>query len=188
MNEEFKSYTEFDAFTYGIDAGGLRSVSAIELLICYVVSNAGVKLTAKNIQDAVMQGGIANYFETSQAISRQIERGLISEDKDGYLSASEECKKLTEVIENDLPFTVRETSIKICKKLAELDINKKANRVDIEKKGDTYSVTMHIEDNGIEFMSLKLTATTSEQAQIIKDKFLENPAKVYDNLVNSIFG
>ncbi len=188
MSDKFESYEEFDAFTYGIKDGGLRSVSAINLLVCYVVANAGVKITAKNICDAVSQGEIANYFETTQAISRQIKEHVILEDKDGYLTATDECRKLTEVIENDLPFTIREASLKICKKLAELDINKKENKIEIEKKDDKYYITMHIDDGGNELMVLKLSTSTNEQAQIIKEKFLDNPAKIYDNLINSIFG
>ncbi len=171
MSEKFESYSEFDAFTYGIKDGGLRSVSAINFLVCYIVANSGVKLTAKIICDALSQGEIANYFETSQAITRQINEERIIEDEDGILTATEECKKLTEVVENDLPFTVRETSIKMCKKLATLEINKKENNVEIIKDGDEYYVTMHIKDENTELLVIKLSASTNEQAQIIKEKF-----------------
>ncbi|MCD7723363.1 MAG: DUF4364 family protein [Clostridiales bacterium] len=187
MSEKFESYSEFDAYTYGIKDGGLRSVSAINLLVCYVVANSAVRLTSKNICDAVSQGEIANYFETTQAISRLTKEGIIVEDESGFLIATDECRRLTEIIENDLPYTVREASIKICKKLAEIDIYKKENRVDITESGGIYYVTMHITDKNSDFMVLKLSAATKEQAQIIKEKFLNDPTKIYDNLINSIF-
>lgn len=187
MSEKFESYSEFDAYTYGIKDGGLRSVSAINLLVCYVIANSAVKLTSKNICDAVSQGGIANYFETTQAISRLVRESIILEDEDGFLTATEECKKLTEVIENDLPYTVREASIKISKKLAEIDMYKKENKVEITEEGGVYYVTMHITDKNTDFMVLKLIASTKEQAVVIKEKFLSDPTKIYDNLINSIF-
>lgn len=177
----------FDAYTYGIEPGGLRSKSDINTIICYAVTKSKVKLTEKNITDTMAQGGIANYFEVADAFSRILKNGLLTKDDEGYLVPSPQCRQLLEMVEMDLPLSIREKSINIATRLASKEIYSKENRVDIEKCGDGFSVTMHVMDLGQDFMVLKLNVPTKEQAEVIKDKFLDNPVKIYDNLINSLF-
>jgi len=187
MNDGFSRNLKFDAYTYGIEDGGLRSKGDINMIICYTVSNCPSKLTGKIITDALVEGGIANYFEVADAISKIKERGLFTEDEEGYLTATAECKKLTDMIEKDLPLSVREKSIKYSAKLATIDLYKKENKVEITELEKSVDITMHITDKGTDYMVLKLNVPTRAQAELIKEKFIENPVKIYDNLINSIF-
>ena len=75
----------FDAFTAGVKNGGLRSVTSINMLVCYIVATIGDKVTAQNIIDTVDEGMIANHFETADAISRLKKNGVIKENGDGTL-------------------------------------------------------------------------------------------------------
>lgn len=75
----------FDAFTAGVKNGGLRSVTSINMLVCYIVATIGDKVTAQNIIDTVDEGMIANHFETADAISRLKKNGVIKENDDGTL-------------------------------------------------------------------------------------------------------
>ena len=72
MDKEFNPALQFDAFTAGIEDGGLRSITSIEILSCYILANCSEKITAKNIVDSLVAGKIANYFEISNAISKMI--------------------------------------------------------------------------------------------------------------------
>ncbi len=177
----------FDAFTYGIEDGGLRSQSEISMIICYVLTNSETKLSKKVIIDTMTEGAIANYFETTSAISKLIKNGIVIEDENGYLTATKECKKATEMVEKDLPLSIREKSIKLSAKLAVSELYRKENKVEIVEENDSYSVILHVTDKDKDYMVLKLTVPTIAQADTIKEKFLADPVRIYNNLISSLF-
>lgn len=177
----------FDAFTYGIEDGGLRSQSEINMIICYVLTNAETKLNKKVIVDTMTEGGIANYFETTSAVSKLIKNGIILEDENGYLIATKECKRATEIVEKDLPLSIREKSIKLSTKLAVSELYRKENKVEIVEENGSFSVILHVTDKDKDYMVLKLNVPTITQAETVKEKFLADPVKIYDNLISSIF-
>lgn len=187
-NSENEEFFKFDAFTYGIEKGGLRSKAQINIMVCYIVANANARITSQNIVDAMVTGCIANYFEVSEAIAGAIKRGLISEDEDGYLVATKECKRLTDLVENDLPYTMRVKSIELTLKIASVDKYTKENKVDIVKtESGSYTITMHITDKDIDFLVLTLNVPSIAEAEVIREKFLNNPVKLYNNVMNTLF-
>ena len=188
MDKEFNPALQFDAFTAGIEEGGLRSSSSITIIVCYILANCQKKITAQNIIDALVSGKIANYFEVSNAISKMVKKGHIIENSDGTLSITDNCRFLVDIVENDLPLTIREKSIEMVSKLAEVEINKKENKVSIEKTESGYKITLHVSDVDSDFMVLTLNVPTEAQAVVIKEKFQQKPTEVYMNLMNSIFG
>ncbi len=187
MDKEFNPALQFDAFTAGVEDGGLRSSSSITIIVCYILANCQEKITAQNIIDALVDGKIANYFEVSNAISKMIKKGHILENKDSTLKITADCRFLVDIVENDLPLTIREKSIELVNKLAVNEINKKENKVSIEKTAKGYSVTLHVSDIDSDFMVLTLNVPSEAQAVVIKEKFQQSPAAVYENLMNSIF-
>lgn len=177
----------FDAFTAGMKDGGLRSVSSITLLVCYIIANIDGKVTAQNIIEAVDEGMIANHFEISDAISRLMKCGRISEAEDGALSLNIDPTDSIELVEHDLPLTIRQRSIELCQKIIAKETYKRENKVAVEKTDKGYNVILHISDFDVDYMVLTLFAPTIEQAELIKDKFITNPVQVYENLIQGIF-
>lgn len=187
MDKEFNPHLQFDAFTAGIEDGGLRSTSSIEILVCYILANCSEKITTQIITDALVEGQIANYFEISSAIQKMMNKGHFSEDEDGYLVISRDCKFAVEILEKDLPITIRERSIELVRKLAKREINKKENKVEIIEYENGFEVTMHVSDYDRDFMRLTLNVPTIAQAELLRDKFQEKPAEIYETLINSLF-
>lgn len=177
----------FDAFTAGVKNGGLRSVTSINMLVCYIVATIGDKVTAQNIIDTVDEGMIANHFETADAISRLKKNGVIKENSDGTLKLLDSNTNAIELIERDLPLTVREKSIKICQAIIAREAYQRENKVEITENGKGYTVKLKISDKDTDFLSLELFAATKEQAELIKNKFVADPIKVYNTLIDSIF-
>ncbi len=177
----------FDALASGIADGGLRSTLEINLLICYITVNSRGRLTEKVIADTMMRGEIANYFETVNAIKKLKQKGMITEDSQGYLHPGDGCKNLVDLVENDLPYTIRKKSIEISRKLAVRETFEKENKVDIKKHSDYYSVTMHLADGDKEFMALTLNLPTAAQAETVKDSYYNNPVKIYNTVIDALF-
>lgn len=187
MEKEYNPALQFDAFTAGIEDGGLRSSSSIAILTCYIIARSEEKLTKKNVVDALVEGKIANYFEITSAISKMIKTDNLVEGEDGYLSVTSKCAFNVEMLENDLPITIREKAVELAAKTARLEIYKKENKATVEKDGDKYKVTLHVSDKNCDFMVLSLYFPSKAQAQVVKEKFQTHPGEVYENLINSIF-
>lgn len=185
---EIDPMLRFDAFTAGMKMGGLRSVASIQFLVCYIIASINGKVTAQNIIEAVDEGELANHFEISDAISKLTKNGTIVEADDGALTLTNNDKELLDIVERDLPLTVRETAIKLCQKIIAKETYKRENKVEVKKLDNgAYEVTLHISDGEIDFFKLTLYSATIEQAEFIKDKFITDPVKVYENLINGIF-
>ena len=73
---------EFDAFDEGIELGGLRNRDEIRLLICYILRAVDAPISKQNLNDSMLQDGLANYFEINQAISELLKNGTIDMDID----------------------------------------------------------------------------------------------------------
>lgn len=177
----------FDAFMGGVKEGGLRSVSAISLMVCYLVSNLNGKVTAEVIAQALAEGEIANHFEVTNAISKLKSTGALIENGDGTLTLNKDSSADIELIEKDLPYTLRERSMHLCQKIIAIETHKRENKVEIEESGDAYNVVLHISDENTDFMTLSLFAASRDQAEMIKDKFIADPARVYKTLIETLF-
>lgn len=177
---------QFNACTAGIKEGGLRSVSSINMIVCYIVANLDGMVTSQTITEALADGMIANLFEVSEALSRMITNGVIRENEDSTLSLAKGNNEV-ELIEKDLPLSVRESSINLCQKIIAREKYKRENKVDIVKIENGYNVTLRVSDNDKDYMKLTLYTPTDDQAQLIKEKFLANPINVYETLIDTIF-
>ena len=71
---------EFDAFSAGVEPGGLRSTREIGILICYMLDQFGKPISREDLIDSIQENGIANYFEVSSAVSELIRLGNLSSD------------------------------------------------------------------------------------------------------------
>ncbi|MDE6111361.1 MAG: DUF4364 family protein [Eubacterium sp.] len=187
MNENEKEIDlRFDALTAGIEHDGLRSKADINTIICYMVAKSKVRLTQKAVCETLVEGAIANYFEIMDAFSRIFRDKIVTEDEDGFLVPSDKCTNLIEYVEKDLPLSVREKSIKMSAKIAAKEIYAKENKVEIEEAESGYNITLHLSDNDEDFMVIKLNVPSVEEAEMIKENFLTDPAKIYNALINAL--
>lgn len=178
---------KFDAFTANVKNGGLRSISSITMLVCYIVANLNNKVKADTITLALSESMLANHFEVSDSISKLLKAGTIKQNEDMTLYMDDTEIDEIDLIEKDLPFTVRQNSIKACQKIIAKETFKRENTADIIKTDNGYKVILSVSDNEIDFLRLELFAVSITQAEIIREKFISNPVKVYDTLIESIF-
>jgi len=177
----------FDAFMAGVKDGGLRSVSSISIMVCYIVANMDSRVTSDVIIQAMDEGMLANHFEVANAISKLIDAKKIIKNENGTLSLNDDAKKSIDLVEKDLPFTVRERSIHLVQKILAKETFKRENEVVIVNNGGTYTVNMRITDGKTEYLKFSLYAPTIEQATTIKERFLTDPVKFYDTVIEAIF-
>ncbi len=179
-------HNEFDAFSQGVELGGLRSKTQIKLLINYVVANIKEPISSSIIIEALQLHGLANYFEVTQAIDDLIENGNLSE-ANGMLYITPKGLLSIDELSEELPNSVKETALADVMKLMLLEKRENENTVDIKKGENGYFVTFRVMHKDIPLMELTVYAADFEQAEQLKGNFLNDPAHVYSTVAASLF-
>ena len=71
-----------DAFSAGVEPGGLYTVQEIKILICYMLLGVGEPLPRDAITDILAGDGMANFFEITAAIDELTRQGHLTEQDD----------------------------------------------------------------------------------------------------------
>ena len=177
---------QYDAFTSGIEPGGLRNRNEIKTLICYLVSKLETSITKDQLSKVICEEGIANYFELNQALSEILESGNISRentDGDPLLYITDTGRKYIRTIERDVPFSVRENALNACRKFQTRLRREQEHKIRIDKLENGCNITMSVPDGSDDLMTLTLFVADYDQALAVKEKFLSDPVTVYSNIV-----
>lgn len=177
----------YDAFTEGIEPGGLRSRNEIKTLICYLVSHLDIPLTKSQLNTIICEEGLANYFELNQALSEVIENGNVSissDVEDPELFITSIGKQNTATLENDLPYTVRESAFNAAVRLQTRLRRESEHRIEITRLENGCNITMSVLDGSDALMTVTVFVADYEQALAVKEKFLSDPVKVYSNIIS----
>ncbi len=176
----------YDAFTQGIKPGGLRSKSEIKLLVCYIICKIDNGISKKQLNDILTGEELANYFEANEALAEVVKTGNVRIEYDGddeILFPTELGKANIAQLENDLPYSVKETALNAAIETKTILRREQENQISITNHGDGYDVTISIMDNDDKLLSVTLYVADYSQAEYVKEKFLQDPVKMYSTIV-----
>ena len=181
---------ENDAFSFGIEPGGLRDIREIGILICYMLDNISKPFSSSDLIEIIQQNGIANYFATTSSISELIKNNNIKSDKDGkLLEITDNGRLISGQLYSELPLTIRQKVISSVSKLEENRVNEKQNPVLIQKlDSGGYNVTLKIADQNRDMMALSSIVPSKKEAEQIKKNFHNSPVRVYSVILASLIG
>ena len=185
-------FDTFDAFDGGVAFGGLRNRNEIRLLVCYLLKAVDKPVAPLTIQDALLEEGLANYFEVGEAIAELLKSGSIEKrfDKtteEEVLVVTAEGKNSAELLETTLPKTVREKAVNSAIKLMTLARNKRENKILSEPlESGGYNVTFILGDEKNELMRLTVFVADSMQLEAVKNNFLKDPVKLYSSIITAL--
>ena len=178
---------KYDAFTSGIEPGGLRNRSEIKTLICYLVSRLETPISKEQLSTVICEEGIANYFELNQALIEVIFSGNISVNDDSgdpLLYITEEGRANIRQLENEIPFTVRESAYAACVRYQTRLRREREHKIKIDKLENGCNISMSVIDGEDELMTVTLFVADYDQALAVKEKVLADPVTVYSNIVS----
>jgi hypothetical protein len=171
---------EYDAFTGGIEPGGLRSKNEILILICYLLSSVNTPLSKEDILGIMQSNGFANYFEVTDALSELASNGNLSCDGNPPLyMATPQAKMIAGQLDNALPRSIREKAVAAAMNLLASAKREKENQVEIQKTEKGYNVTCHVSGGNLELMRFSLYVPDNRQAKMVKKNFQSAPQNVY---------
>lgn len=179
----------FDAFFEGVQPGGLRTGFDIKLLICWLLNTIGQPLEKEAIGQIVTAQKIANYYETMDAVGDLIKNGnIICNTENGHemLSITENGKMAIMLTQSDLPRTVKEKAAAEALRIITMQRNERENKVDIKTLGNGFEVTFTLESAGSTLIKVTLFAPDSQTASKLKENFLEDPVRLYSQVLSSL--
>lgn len=175
----------FDTFDEGVSLGGMRSKTEIRTLICYMLKSVGSPMRKDTIVNALMEKGLANYFETSSSFDDLVRNGnieLADADKKLYKNTSNGNMIATQ-LEDTLAPTVKERAIECALSLLRQEQIESENKVTITKCENGYNVTCKISGGDMELLSFTLYVPDITQARLIRKNFYKNPDMFYSVMI-----
>ncbi|MFI3325725.1 MAG: DUF4364 family protein [Clostridia bacterium] len=175
-----------EGFTAGVDLGGLVSQNEIKILICYMLNSVKAPLSGNFIIDIFQRKALANYFETTDAISSLKRQGHIINCEGDVFVLSETGKEISVNLERSLPTSVKEKALETAIALLGQAKLEKENNVEIIKIENGYNVICHISGGGFDLMSFTVYVPDLSQAKIVKKNFHKNPEHIYKLMLTTI--
>lgn len=177
---------QFDAFSAGVEPGGLRNTTQIKILITFIVSRLKDPIKDSAMLEALQVHGLANYFEASQALDELLTNGNLTES-DGMLYITPKGELSVAELSEELPRSVKETALADAINLQILEKREGENTVEIEPVNNGFNVTFKITHKSSVLMALTVYAADAEQVQLLKHNFLKDPSRVYSTVITSLF-
>ncbi len=184
---------KLDAFPVDATTGGIRSTEKIRIVICCVLKNYSGMLSRDDLLSALYDNGIANYFELSQAVDNLLEVNAIYFDDDSKLAINENGLQIARDLENELSLYIRNKAAKAVKLTVLYTKRTKENLVSVHKtKEGKYKLDITLlsgeadKENSEELLKVSVFATDSQQAETMKSSFLNNPVRLYENVINAL--
>lgn len=177
-----------NAFTGGIDPGGLWAQNDIRILICYILASVNAPLTEEDLLRVIQGRGLANYFEAADALSALVRLGHVLRGEEGY-TVSDTGREIAGGLDTELPLSVRDKALEAAMRLLAEARSKRENRVEIQEDGKGCRVACRVlGGEGVELMAVSLYVPDRAQAQLVREKFYENPDRVYSLLLAVLTG
>ena len=175
----------FDTFDEGISLGGMRSKTEIRTLICYLFKSVGVPMSRDAVVNALMEKGLANYFETCSSFDDLVKNRNIEEvDAEKHLYQNTENGNMIAIqLEDTLAPTVRERAVECALSLLKQEKLESENKVTIEKGENGYTVTCHISGGDMELLRFSLYVPDVHQARMIRKNFYKDPDMFYSVMI-----
>lgn len=168
-----------DAFTAGVEPGGLNNSQEIRILLCYMLDTVGQPMSRDDVTEIILDGGMANYFDTEDAIEELIRlQHLVEADR--KIATTVTGAQIGQSLKMRVPYTLRQRSVEAALTLLKRYEVQRDNKVDIRKLEDGgYAVTCTIQDRGRDLLSVTLRVADNLQAEQIREHFLADPSLLF---------
>ena len=165
-----------DAFTAGVRPGGLTNSTEIRLLLCYLVKNAG-PITRTEIENALMEEALVNYFEIGSCLDDIARQQLITD----------KGRKVAQELAYDLPRSVREKAVAAVLRSQTWARKEAEYSARISEKADGHcSVRCQVKALDSELFCLDIGTPDRLSAEMVKKQFILKGNEIYQMLITKL--
>ncbi len=182
---------DFDAFSGGVAPGGLRNKGEIGILICYMLDNINAPFDKEDLVGIIQENGLANYFETISAVTELIKCGNIeyAGNDTAMLQITQNGRLISAQLHSTISLSVRQKALGAIMRLAAKKKLERENPVTVSNApGGGYDVNFRITDGMRDLMSLTLFIPDLSQVNSVKQRFYQQPDKIYSAILAAVIG
>ncbi len=177
-----------DAFSAGVEPGGLHSHGEIKILICYMLSGVREPMPRTAVLDIISGDGMANFFDCAAAIDDLVERGNLTEDEGGRITVTPAGRHAAGTLSDMIPLTLRERSVKAAVRLLARQRSERDNAADIAPAPDGgWTVTCTVGSTA-PLLTFTLKVGDELQAEQVRERFLDDPLLLYQSIIGLVSG
>ncbi len=177
-----------DAFSAGVEPGGLWHKNDIRILLCYILASVNAPLSRQDLTRIIQEKGLANYFEVEDALASLLTQGNIAQDQEGRCTVTPAGREIADSLDATLPLSVRDKALEAAFTLLAQAKAQRENRVDLTKTKRGYQITCHISDGEMDLMAISLYVPDKAQAKMVRERFYRDPEGVYKLVLASLTG
>ncbi|MFR6277564.1 MAG: DUF4364 family protein [Acutalibacter sp.] len=170
-----------DAFSAGVEPGGLWHKNDIRILLCYPG-----KLGAPLRQDLPHHPGKGLASRGWRCPGQLLKQGNITQDEQGFCAVTRGGLEIANSLDATLPLSVRDKALEAAFTLLAQAKAQRENRVELQKIKQGYQVTCHISGGDMDLMAVTLYVPDRAQAEMVKRSFYKDPAGVYKLVLASL--
>ncbi|MGI5959500.1 MAG: DUF4364 family protein [Massiliimalia sp.] len=175
----------------GVHPGGFTDIYEVRILICYLLHSVSEPLSKDQLNDIFQSTHMVNYFAFSDALAQLLgDKQIIalkSED-DTYYKLTQLGIDTANLLQNHLPRSVRDRVVTAALELLSKQKKERENEVMVEELENGYNVTFIIHDTDFDLMQFSMYLPDEMQLELVKKRFLENPAEFYTHVVAYLIG
>ncbi len=179
---------ESNAFTGGVEPGGLWNQNDIRILLCYILNSVNGPLSGESISQIVQEKALANYFEVGDALAALLRQGNLRQDEEGLYTVTPAGREIAQSLDATLPLSVRDKALEAALRLMADSKARRENRVELAETENGFHVTCHISGGALDLMEISLYAPDKNQAKLIEQNFYQNPEGIYKLLLSALTG
>lgn len=165
----------------------LTDTYAVKILICYFLRQINRPITPNQLTEIATDDGIVNYFVFTEALNQLLEaKTVILEEQDGeqYYVLTELAKFGADDFKRIVPKSFRDKILSSGLRFFAKMKNENDVRISITQTERGCVVNAVCTDGGLTLMDLKLYAPDREQAELLGDKIMQNPADFYGKVLD----
>ena len=178
-----------DFLSAGVMPGGLYSREEIRLLLCFLAERLAQPLTAGLAEQVFAKEGLANYFEYTAALQELLESGRLvmsTEAGEAVLRLDGKYAHAAGELARELPRRVKDRALHAAEQLQAQNRRERENGITVyPADGEGCYMTFRQGKGGDMLMSVTVYVPDRETAQAMREKFLENPGRIYSAVIEA---
>jgi DNA-binding PadR family transcriptional regulator len=179
-----------EIFRAGVRPGAPNTSDEIKLLLCYVLSEVEEKMSFAQLNEALQEHELVNYFELISALDSLSVTGHISASEKGggeFYAITELGRSTAATIETLLPKATRDKASRAAKKMLKRERRKREVEAEILELKKGFEVKLAF-PRGESVLSMTVFCPTIEEARLVRRRFLNDPAFIYKGTLALLTG
>jgi len=157
----------------------------IKLLILFVLRRLPAEIDMEKLADLILIDGGVGYFDYKECLAELMTSAQVEDDK-GFVKITAKGIRNEEILENDLPYSVRHKAEMTLAPVAEEMRRSSMIHANHEETDGGVIVYLSVSDGIGTILDMKILASDNEQAQTIESNFRKKAEDYYNRFIQDL--